>query len=320
MAGPYQKIVAWPFTGYSGDLGPKRRRGDRQIPEGFYRLDGLNGASRYHLSLHVDYPNQADRFFAHRRHPGNNIFIHGNELTNGCIPIGDRAIEQLYLAVLDSRNAGYEVPAHLFPCRFDTPACARRLRADTRHNPKLAAFWANLEEGFQWFATTATLPVVTVDVAGRYGFAAPDSHHRRGPAVDTNPRGPPARRAEVHLPVGTTWGTLLRRYKRFLADVELPGGEVVTVHVPNPGAMRGCAAPGSPCLLSPAPGAHRKLAWTLEVVVDGGIPVGVNTSRANGLVAEALHSGVLAVPGLAARAAGADGGAFGRPFPGRLLP
>lgn len=104
----------------------------------------------------------------------------------------------------------------------------------------------------------------------------------------------------MHLPVGTTWGTLLRRYKRFLADVELPGGEVVTVHVPNPGAMRGCAAPGSPCLLSPAPGAHRKLAWTLEVVVDEGIPVGVNTSRANGLVAEALHSGVLAVPGLAA--------------------
>lgn len=174
VAGPYRQVVAWPFTGYSGDLGPKRRRGDRQIPEGFYRLDGLNGASRYHLSLHVDYPNQADRFFANRRHPGNNIFIHGNELTNGCIPIGDRAIELLYIAVLDSRNAGFEVPAHLFPCRFDTPACARRLRADTRHNPKLAAFWANLEEGFRWFTGTAALPVVTVDVAGRYSFAAPD--------------------------------------------------------------------------------------------------------------------------------------------------
>jgi sugar fermentation stimulation protein A len=104
----------------------------------------------------------------------------------------------------------------------------------------------------------------------------------------------------MRYPAGTTWGTLLRRYKRFLADVELPGGEVVTIHVPNPGAMRGCAAPGSPCLLSPAPGAHRKLAWTLEVVVEEGIPVGVNTSRANGLVAEALRSRVLAVPGLAA--------------------
>ncbi|MCU0290480.1 MAG: hypothetical protein MUF10_00605 [Thermoanaerobaculaceae bacterium] len=191
--GPYQKIVAWPFTGYSGDLGPKRRRGDRQIPEGFYRLDGLNGASRYHLSLHVDYPNQADRYFAHRRHPGNNIFIHGNELTNGCIPIGDRAVEQLYIAVLDSRNAGYEVPAHLFPCRFDTPACARRLRADTRHNPKLAAFWANLEEGFRWFTGTATLPVVTVDVAGRYSFAAPDTTSAE--VLPSNPSSGPAGQA-----------------------------------------------------------------------------------------------------------------------------
>ncbi|HNX49174.1 MAG TPA: DNA/RNA nuclease SfsA [Thermoanaerobaculaceae bacterium] len=103
----------------------------------------------------------------------------------------------------------------------------------------------------------------------------------------------------MRLPAATGWGILRRRYKRFLADVELPGGEVVVAHVPNPGAMRGCAAPGSPCLLSPAPAAHRTLAWTLEVVVDGGIPVGVNTGRANGLVAEALRSGVLAVPGLA---------------------
>lgn len=103
----------------------------------------------------------------------------------------------------------------------------------------------------------------------------------------------------MRYPAGTTWGILLRRYQRFLADVTLPGGEVVVAHVPNPGAMRGCAAPGSPCLLSPAPGAHRKLAWTLEVVVEEGIPVGVNTNRANGLVAEALRSGVLAVPGLA---------------------
>ena len=104
----------------------------------------------------------------------------------------------------------------------------------------------------------------------------------------------------MRYPVGTTWCILLRRYKRFLADVELPDGEVVTVHVPNPGAMRGCAAPGSPCLVSPAPGTHRRLAWTLEVVVEDGIPVGVNTGRANVLVAEALHSGVLALPGLAA--------------------
>ncbi len=173
--GPYSRVVSWPFTGYSGDLGPKRRRGDRQIPEGFYRIDGFNGASRYHLSLHLDYPNASDRVRGHRRHPGNNIFIHGNELTNGCIPIGDRAIEQLYVAVLDSQNAGHTTPAHIFPCRFDAPACARRLRTATRPRSALAAFWANLEEGFRHFAVTGTLPVVGVDVEGRYTFAFPDA-------------------------------------------------------------------------------------------------------------------------------------------------
>lgn len=175
VGGPFARVVAWPFTGYSGDLGPKRRRGDRQIPEGFYRIDGFNGASRFHLSLHVDYPNTSDRLRGHPRHPGNNIFIHGNELTNGCIPIGDQAIEQLYVAVLDSQNAGHPTPVHIFPCRFDTPACTRRLRTATRPRSALTAFWANLQEGFHHFAVTGTPPVVGVDVEGRYTFAFPDS-------------------------------------------------------------------------------------------------------------------------------------------------
>lgn len=170
----FKRVASWPLTGYSGDLGPKRRRGDRQIPEGFYRIDHFNGASRYHLSLHIDYPNASDRVRGHKRHPGNNIFIHGNELTNGCIPIGDEAIEQLYVAVLDSQNAGHTTPIHIFPCRFDTPACTRRLRAATRPRSALVAFWANLEEGFRHFAVTGAPPVVGVDVEGRYTFAFPD--------------------------------------------------------------------------------------------------------------------------------------------------
>lgn len=93
-------------------------------------------------------------------------------------------------------------------------------------------------------------------------------------------------------------GILRRRYQRFLADVELPGGEVVIAHVPNSGSMAGCSSPGSPCWLSRATGARRRLAWTLEQVVEGGIPVGVNTSRANGLALEALRDGVLTLPGL----------------------
>lgn len=93
-------------------------------------------------------------------------------------------------------------------------------------------------------------------------------------------------------------GTLRRRYWRFLAEVELPSGELVQTHVPNSGSMAGCSTPGSPCLLSRADGGQRRLAWTLEQVVEGGVPVGVNTSRANGLALEALETGVATLPGL----------------------
>lgn len=171
---PFTKIATWPFTGYSGELGPKRRRGDRQIPEGFYLLDGFNGASRYHLSIHISYPNASDRLRGDRRHPGSNIFIHGDERTDGCIPIGDRAIELLYIAVLDSQNAGHATPVHIFPCRFDTPSCVRLLRTTARKGSGLATFWSNLEEGFWHFAATGTLPLVGINVDGRYTFAFPD--------------------------------------------------------------------------------------------------------------------------------------------------
>ncbi|MBT8329569.1 MAG: DNA/RNA nuclease SfsA [Desulfofustis sp.] len=86
-------------------------------------------------------------------------------------------------------------------------------------------------------------------------------------------------------------GTLIRRYKRFLADIELPEGEEITVHCPNSGSMRGCSTPGSPVCFSRSDNPGRKYPHTLEMVHSGNSWIGVNTSRTNQIVAEAIEKG-----------------------------
>ena len=88
-------------------------------------------------------------------------------------------------------------------------------------------------------------------------------------------------------------GKLVLRYKRFLADVEMDDGSLLTVHCPNSGSMLGCKEPGSPVLVSRSDNPKRKYAHTLEMMRVGATWVGVNTSRTNGLVAEAVSRGVV---------------------------
>ncbi len=88
----------------SGVKGPKLREGDRQVPEGIYRIEGLNPNSSYHLSMKLNYPNAFDLKYAKqegRTHPGTNIFIHGKAVSIGCLAMGDSNIEELFTLVHD---------------------------------------------------------------------------------------------------------------------------------------------------------------------------------------------------------------------------
>lgn len=89
-------------------------------------------------------------------------------------------------------------------------------------------------------------------------------------------------------------GKLLQRYKRFLADVELTSGEVVTAHCMNSGSMLGLIDPGNPVWLSPATNLAAKLKWKWEIVEVEGVAVGINTSHPNRLAAEAVAAGEIA--------------------------
>lgn len=89
-------------------------------------------------------------------------------------------------------------------------------------------------------------------------------------------------------------GHLVRRYKRFLADVELEGGDLVVAHCANSGSMLSVDAPGSEVWLSPAANPDRKLRWTWELVRVGDALVGINTGHPNRIVDEAVREGRIA--------------------------
>lgn len=93
-------IRTYPMTATSGQPGPKMRQWDRQIPEGIYNIVYLNPFSDYHLSMMLNYPNQFDREKARqdgRTNLGDEIFIHGKRMSAGCIAIGDRAMNELFV-------------------------------------------------------------------------------------------------------------------------------------------------------------------------------------------------------------------------------
>jgi murein L,D-transpeptidase YafK len=166
----YKMVVTYPFCTTSGTIGPKRKEGDLQIPEGVYYINHFNPYSTFHLSLGINYPNASDKILSDKQHPGGAIYIHGNCVSIGCIPITDEKIKELYVMAVEAKNARQEkIPVHIFPARLDAGAIEVLIQ---RHKPtpEVEVFWTNLSTVYQDFQSGKKLRNTKVNQKGQYYF------------------------------------------------------------------------------------------------------------------------------------------------------
>jgi murein L,D-transpeptidase YafK len=158
-------LKTYQIAASSGDLGPKRKQGDLQVPEGFYRIAVFNPSSNYHLSLGINYPNQSDKIIG-REKLGGDIYIHGSDVTIGCVPITDDKIKELYILATEARSIGQKnIYVHIFPFKLDEKIL------NLYKNNDNYAFWKDLQKGYLFFNQNKKLPFVQIDKAGKYVIA-----------------------------------------------------------------------------------------------------------------------------------------------------
>ncbi len=166
----YGKLTEYSVCRSSGQLGPKRKKGDRQVPEGFYHIDRFNPASSYHLSLGINYPNSADKIRSGANDPGGDIFIHGACVTIGCLPMTDDKIKEIYILAVSARNNGQsKIPVYIFPFRMDE-ANMKKYAAAYSEDEELLKFWGSLKKGYDLFTRDKKELRVQITSQGAYSF------------------------------------------------------------------------------------------------------------------------------------------------------
>lgn len=163
--GRYVHLKTFPMCRWSGQLGPKTREGDRQVPEGFYSITPaqMNPNSNYYLSFNVGYPNQLDRALGHT---GGTIMVHGACSSAGCFSMTDAQIAEIYAIARTSFSGGQRaIQMQSYPFRM-TPENLAKHRLDQN-----MAFWKQLKEGNDHFEVTQKEPRVAF-CGRRYVFNA----------------------------------------------------------------------------------------------------------------------------------------------------
>ncbi|MBI1201820.1 MAG: L,D-transpeptidase family protein [Rhodopseudomonas sp.] len=171
--GEYALLKTYPICRWSGDLGPKKKEGDRQAPEGFYTITPgqMNPASNYYLAFNTGFPNAYDRAWGYT---GSELMVHGDCSSRGCYAMTDQQIQEIYALARESFYGGQKAfQLEAFPFRMTALNMARH-----RNNPNFA-FWKMLKEGYDNFEATHQEPKVAV-CEKRYVFdaAPPDNASR----------------------------------------------------------------------------------------------------------------------------------------------
>jgi murein L,D-transpeptidase YafK len=162
--GKYQLLKTYPICMLPGKPGPKLKQGDKQVPEGIYIVDTLNPNSNFHLSFRINYPNEADLIRSKdEKDPGGDIYIHGDCVSVGCLPMGDEAIEEIFWLIARQQSLYPQNPVnvHVFPYRFNSDS-------DLNENHKWYALWKQLKDIYLYFNERKWLPEILVNENGEY--------------------------------------------------------------------------------------------------------------------------------------------------------
>jgi murein L,D-transpeptidase YafK len=154
--GEYALLKTYPMCRWSGQLGPKLREGDHQVPEGFYTIapGQMNPNSHYYLSFNVGYPNAYDRAYGRT---GGDIMVHGICSSAGCYSMTDAQIAEIYAIAREAFNGGQSaIQMQSFPFRMTAENLAKH-----RLDPNIA-FWKEIKNGADHFEVTKTEPDVLV--------------------------------------------------------------------------------------------------------------------------------------------------------------
>jgi murein L,D-transpeptidase YafK len=154
--GEYALLTTYPMCRWSGQLGPKKREGDMQVPEGFYSIapGQMNPNSHYYLAFNVGYPNAYDRAYGRT---GGSVMVHGVCSSAGCFSMTDEQVADIYAIARDSFSGGQrEIQLQSYPFHMTAENMAK-----FRLDPNID-FWKNLKDGSDHFEVTKNEPSVLV--------------------------------------------------------------------------------------------------------------------------------------------------------------